>query len=128
MMDLVAMRRSHVIWNISQNPTVISVGRTEKVRQGGGYNDVTTTVGPFTVRLFMYAVGIIGNEDVSVGGIQQRDRWSILADHTSDIRASTNVIDTFEIPNIGHFRVKAVYPQMINGQLVGIQANVEKVS
>jgi len=52
----------------------------------------------------------------------------LLADHEAEIKAGTNVLDEFEVTDLGKFQVLAVYPQIVQGQIVGYQADLEKVS
>ncbi|AYO30808.1 hypothetical protein D2962_09470 [Biomaibacter acetigenes] len=126
-MDLISLRRQHVAWAIQQNPVTITIQRTEKVDMGGYFNEVKSTKGPFAVRIFTE-----GNRvplDVStLAGTKQIDKgWGLLADYNADIKAGPNVLDEFDTP-VGHFIIKAVYPQYVQGQLVGYQADLEKVS
>jgi len=126
-MDLVALRRQHILWAIQQNPTEITIQRTEKKDMGGYFEEVKSTKGPFTVRIFTE-----GNRiplDVStLAGTKQIDKsWGLLADYNADIKAGPNVLDEFNTP-AGHFIIKAVYPQYVQGQLAGYQADLEKVS
>jgi hypothetical protein len=127
-MDLVALRRQHTEWAIQQNPTVITIHRTEKIDMGGYFEEVESEVGPFTVRIYQY--GTWGPQDVStLAGTKQVDRaWGMLMDHEADVKAGPNVLDEFEVPGMGKFQVLEVYPQVIKGELVGYQVTLEKVS
>ena len=65
----------------------------------------------------------------TLGGTKQTDRgWGLLAGHEAEIKAGANVLDEFEVDGLGKFQVLAVYPQIIQGQVVGYQADLEKVS
>ena len=79
------------------------------------------------MRLFMSASNSTVNQDVSLAGIQEKNTWGLLAYHDADIKAGTNVTDRFTC-DLGTFEVKVVYPQVVNGQYVGIQGFVEKVT
>jgi hypothetical protein len=127
-MDLVSFRRQHISWVIQQNPVRITITRTEKVAQGGGFSESTTTKGPFTVRIF--PAGSRSPDLVSdlPGRKLEDDTWGLLADYTADIQAGPNVVDEFDAPGLGHFQATAVYPQVVQGQIVGYQADLKKVS
>lgn len=127
-MDLVALRRQHIKWSIQQNPTTITIHRTEKIDMGGYFEEIESEHGPYTVRIFQRGMQI--PMEISVlGGTKQTDRgWGLLADHETEIGAGTNVLDEFEVDDLGKFHVLAVYPQIIQGQVVGYQADLEKVS
>lgn len=113
---------------IAENPTDITVRRTEKVDMGGYFDEVTSEHGPFTVRIFQQG-SRIPQEISTLAGTKQVDKgWGMLADYQADIKAGPNVVDEFDVPGLGHFRVVAVYPQVVQGQLVGYQADLEKVS
>lgn len=125
-MDMVSIRRQHVAWNIQQNPTTITVQRTEKVDRGGCFDEVTTQRGPFTVRIFQQA-SRIPQEISTLAGTKQVDtKWGMVADYQADLRAGPNVKDEFDVP-LGHFLVVAIYPQVVLGQVVGYQADLERV-
>jgi hypothetical protein len=65
----------------------------------------------------------------TLAGTKQVDKgWGLLADYQADLRAGTNVKDEFDVLGLGHFVVIAIYPQVVQGQLVGYQADLEKVS
>ncbi len=127
-MDLVALRRQHTKWAIQQNPTTITIHRTEKIDMGGYFEEVESEVGSFVVRIYQYSTGI--PQDVStLAGTKQVDRtWGMLMDYEADVKAGPNVLDEFEVTDLGKFQVLAVYPQIIQGQIVGYQADLEKVS
>ncbi len=127
-MDLVALRRQHISWAIQQNPTTITINRTEKIDMGGYFDEVHSEVGPFTVWIYQYGTWI--PQDVStLAGTKQVDKtWGMLADYQADIKAGANVLDEFEVPEMGKFQVLAVYPQIVQGQVVGYQVTLEKVS
>ena len=127
-MDLVALRRRHTKWAIQQNPTTITIHRTEKVDQGGYFEEVESKHGPYTVRIFQRGMQI-PLEVSNLGGTKQTDRgWGLLAGYEAEIKAGSNVLDEFEVDGLGKFQVLAVYPQIIQGQVVGYQADLEKVS
>lgn len=125
-MDLVSLRRQHVAWTIQQNPVTITIQRTEKVEVGGSFDEVQSELGPYTVRIFPQG-NRIPQEISTLAGTKQIDKgWGLLADYNADIKAGPNVLDEFDTP-AGHFLIKAVYPQYVQGQLVGYQVDLERV-
>jgi len=127
-MDLVTLRRQHAKWAIQQNPTTITIHRTEKIDMGGYFEEVESEVGPFVVRIYQYGTSV-PQEVNTLAGTKQVDRtWGMLMDHEADVKAGPNVTDEFEVPGMGRFQVLAVYPQVVKGELVGYQVALEKVS
>ena len=127
-MDLVALRRQHTKWAIQQNPVEITIQRTEKVDMGGYFDEVESEHGPYTVRIFQKGSRIPQEVSTLAGTKQVEAAWGLLADHEAEIKAGTNVLDEFEVTDLGKFQVLAVYPQIVQGQIVGYQADLEKVS
>lgn len=127
-MDIVTLRRQHTKWAIQQNPTTITIHRTEKVDMGGYFDEVESEHGPNTVRVFQKGSRIPQEVSTLAGTKQVEAAWGLLADHEAEIKAGTNVLDEFEVTDLGKFQVLAVYPQIIQGQIVGYQADLEKVS
>lgn len=127
-MDLVTLRRQHTKWAIEQNPTTITIHRTEKIDMGGYFEEVESEVGPFVVRIYQY--GTWAPQDVStLAGTKQVDKtWGMLMDYEADVKAGSNVLDEFEVPGLGKFQVLEVYPQVVKGELVGYQVILEKES
>ena len=127
-MNMVALRRQHTAWAIQQNPTTIIINRTEKTDVGGCFEEVKSEAGPFTVRIFTQGTQV-PQEVSTLAGIKQLDKtWGMLADWKADIKAGPNVLDEFEVPGLGSFRVLAVFAQVVNDGMVGNQAILEKVS
>lgn len=121
-------RKEHIKWNIMQNPVEITIQRTQKIRSGGGYNEIESTVGPFTVRLYIGSQKL-SEKVTSLAGTKKTDpAWGLLADHNADIKSDPNIIDEFDVPVLGHFIVVTVFPQTVNGEIVGYQADLERVS
>lgn len=122
-----ALRAAHAR-AIAENPTEITVQRTEKVSMGGGFDEVTSQHGPYTVRIFQQG-SRIPQEVATLAGTKHIDKgWGLLADYQADLRAGPNVKDEFDAPGLGHFLIIAVYPQKVQGQIVGYQVDLEKVS
>ncbi len=127
-MDLVSLRRRHISWAIQQNPVEITIQRTEKVDKGGYFDEIESEHGYYTVRVFQKGSRIPQEVSTLAGTKQVEAAWGLLADHEADIKAGANVLDEFEVPGMGKFQVLAVYPQIVQGQVVGYQADLEKVS
>ena len=127
-MDIVTLRRQHTKWAIQQNPVEITIQRTEKVDMGGYFDEVESEHGPYTVRIFQKGSRIPQEVSTLAGTKQVEAAWGLLADHEAEIKVGTNVLDEFEVTDLGKFKVLAVYPQLVQGQIVGYQADLEKVS
>mgnify|MGYP000159202564 CR=1 FL=1 len=126
-MTIVEALRKAQAQAIAENPVQITVQRTEKVDMGGHFNEVTSQHGPFTVRIFQQG-SRIPHEISTLAGTKQVDKgWGLLADYQTDLRAGPNVKDEFDVTGLGHFLVIAVYPQRVQGQIVGYQADLERV-
>ncbi|GIO36206.1 hypothetical protein J41TS12_10670 [Paenibacillus antibioticophila] len=124
--DMVALRRKHVAWNISQNPTQIVIHRREKIRKGGGHEEVESDLSPVTVRIFVARTQVPQTVSVLAGTKQTDKMYSLLADEHADIKAGPNVTDRFEA--FGEtFEVVSVQPQRVQGVTVGYQADLERV-
>jgi hypothetical protein len=127
-MDLVTLRRQHTKWAIEQNPTTITIYRTEKIDAGGYFEEVESEVGPFVVRIYQY--GTWAPQEVNtLAGTKQVDKtWGMLMDYEADVKAGSNVLDEFEVLGLGRFQVLEVYPQKVKDKIVGYQVILEKVS
>ncbi len=124
---MIELRRQHILWSIQQNPTQITIHRTEKVDMGGYFDEATSTKGPFTVRIFAEG-NRVPIDIATLAGTKQIDKgYGLLADNNADIKAGVNVLDEFDALG-GHFIIKAVYPQYVQDELVGYQADLEKVN
>jgi hypothetical protein len=126
-MDFVALRRKHIAWNISQNPSSIAIHRKGKRRKGGGYEEYQEDLSSITVRIFIGGNAQSPQVDSGTIGTVQIDRaYSLLADEYADIQAGTEVSDSF-----GHlgdtFKVLQVMPHVVNGTVVGYKADLERV-
>lgn len=127
-MNLVKLRRQHTAWAIKQNPTEITISRTEKTDMGGYFEETKTETGPFTVRIFTQGTQV-PQEVSTLAGTKQLDKtWGMLADWQADIKAGPNVLDEFGVTGLGSFQVLVVFAQVVNGELVGNQVTLEKVS
>lgn len=113
---------------IAENAVQVTITRTEKIEAEGAFQEQTSTIGPLTVRVFQRNSGSAPQEVSTLAGTKHVDtRWGLLADWQADIRSGANVKDEFEA--FGYrFLVVAVYPQMAFGQVIGYQADLERVS
>lgn len=129
-MSLLETRRRMLTFSIQQNPTTITINRTKKVRQGGGFAEVKTPLDPITVRIFQqkdYVVRVRVISDVS--GLKEKvPDFGMLADHNADIRDGPNVRDEFDVPGLGHFVVASVTKMLQSGEVVGYQVDLERES
>lgn len=126
-MNMIAIRRQNIAFNISQNPATITIHRTEKVKDGGGFREVATTAGPFIVRIFQKREIIPKVSSETTGTKQTDTTFGLLADYLSDIRAGPNVKDGFSVDGLGSFVVKQVNQQIVQGQVVGFHVDLERV-
>lgn len=124
--DMVALRRKHVAWNISQNPTQISIHRKEKIRKGGGYGEVESDLVPITVRIFVTRTQVPQTVSVLAGTKQTDKMYSLLADEHADIKAGPDVTDRFTAFGES-FEVVSIQQQVVQGVVVGYQADLERV-
>lgn len=129
-MSLLETRRRMLTFSIQQNPTTITINRTKKIRQGGGFAEVKTPLDPITVRIFQqkdYVVRVRVISDVS--GLKEKvPDFGMLADHNADIRDGPNVRDEFDVPGLGHFVVANVTRMLQSGEVVGYQVDLERES
>jgi hypothetical protein len=127
-MDMVTMRRQHVAFNISQNPTTVTINRVTKEKQGGGFKNNPSTVGPFTIRIFT-AKSLQIRDISNTGGTKKTDQsWAFLADYKADIQADATIQDQFLIEGVGTFRVVSAISEMLNGQRICVKGELERVN
>jgi len=124
----VTLRRENTLWSIRQNPTEITIKRIQKTEKEGYFEENITLAGPFIVRIFKKGLGQPRGTSNLGGTFTADSGWGLIADWQTDIRAETNVRDTFEVPRLGSFSVISVVPQRLDGQVVAYQADLELVS
>lgn len=113
------------MWAISQNPTNIIIQRSGKLRMNGKITRIDKVLEPQTVRI--YVKGGSENNVIETAGERTTDRYyGLLADYQADIMASTEISDIFYVDSV-KYDVKSVFPQRINGQIVGYQCQIERV-
>lgn len=127
-MSLLETRRRMLTFSIQQNPTTITINRTKKVRQGGGFAEVKTPLDPITVRIFQQKDNVV-RVISDVSGLKEKvTDFGMLADHNADIRDGPNVRDEFDVPGLGHFVVASVTKMLQSGEVVGYQVDLERES
>jgi len=127
-MSLLTTRRKMLAFSIQQNPSIITISRTEKVRQGGGFTETKTTLTPITVRIFQQKDAGLTILSELAGTKGKADDFGLLADHNADIRDGPNSRDEFTVDGLGHFVVVSVTPMLQGGEVVGYQVGLERVS
>lgn len=125
--DMYAMRIDHIARTIAENPTDITITRTEKTVSGGGFASSTTQKGPFTVRIFQDGRAGAHARFEQPGHKAEDAGWGLLADRNADIKAGPDVEDTFEVAGLGTFSITDVTPQYAVGKLAGFHAKIERV-
>jgi hypothetical protein len=126
-MESLETRRKQTIWNISLNPVTINIKRTEKIEADGGFTESESQLGPYIVRIFKQKNSNQKEMSTLAGTKEVDDSWGMLADYTVDLKAGPNVKDEFDVAGLGHFLIKATNPQLVEGQIAGYQADLEKV-
>lgn len=126
-MDNITHRRQQIQWNIRQNPTVITINRTEKIKTEGHFAENKSLVGPFTVRIFKQKSQAPKIQSELAGTMQNDNSWGLLADYQADIRSGSMVLDEFDCP-LGHYQVGGVTPQILKGVIMGYQADLIRLS
>lgn len=124
---MVEIRRKMVNSAIEQNPTDITINRTVKIRTGGGFTEKKSQAGPFTVRIFQNREFILKEISQLSGTKQKFSDFGLLANYQTDIQDGPNVKDEFEVEGLGYFVVEKVNPQIVHGEIVGYQADLERV-
>ena len=113
---------------IAENPTEITIQRREKIEQDGGFAEQESTAGPFTVRIFQRESSALPQTVSTLAGTAQVDtRWGLIADFEADIRAGSTVVDEF-VAFGQRFRIVAVYPHILGGQVISYRADLERVN
>lgn len=122
-----AMRANRQI-TIGLNPTQITITRTAKTRQGGGFAQTPpTALAPITVRIY-HSRASQNTPDASIAGVLRLQPWGMLADHHADLQAGPQITEEFTVTNLGRFRIDQVFTDTQDGQVYGYQARLEKVT
>lgn len=139
------LRRGHERL-IEENPIDALIQRTERVRKGGGFEELTFYVGLVRGRLHQEASGRAGAEEsISTPGILHHEaRWGFICATTmqevdpetgaliagaplieTDIQAGAHVTDSFEHERHGTVTITSVYPREDLGVVWGWGAAAE---
>lgn len=127
---------------------IVAIHRSERVRKGGGFEQVETFVGRVLGRVYEEATGRGSSvEQITEPGIVHVEpRFGFICETEmsevdpatgdaldpevripTDIRAGAHVEDTFDHPTRGHFKISAILPREDEGVLWGLAATVELV-
>jgi len=111
---------------ISENPVEITVHRVTYIDDGaGGRLKEETDLAPFVGRL------VASRRDVrslaGEAGAVEVARFLLIAPHTADLRAGSDVEDTFEVGG-RQYRIRQVIPRAWQGDVYAVHAAVEEVS
>ncbi len=95
---------------IDRNPTIVTINRSVFSASSGGRTETESTVGPISLALYNNVVRTAPKaSDISRDAVKyDKVEWSAIAKKDADIRAGANVIDTFEVANVGTFRVHTI--------------------
>ncbi|AJA42410.1 hypothetical protein AJ85_05670 [Alkalihalobacillus alcalophilus ATCC 27647 = CGMCC 1.3604] len=124
---LARMRKRHIRWSISQDPTTITIKQTGRVRSGGGFREIDELLPPIVVRIFRSNNNQIKQVSELAGTKQLDGVWSMLLDDASNFQTGPNIKNMFEVEGVGKFEVKALYPNVVNGEYVGALCELERV-
>jgi hypothetical protein len=123
-----SVRKANIGWNIRQNPTEISIRVTQKIKSGGGFEEVKSQIGPLTVRIFAGSREQANIVSERAGRKEVSDSYSLLADYTANLPSGPDVAMEFEAYPYGKFRITSVHPQIVQGEICGYVAGLERVS
>lgn len=129
MMIDAAVRKAHIGWNIRQNPTDITIRVTQRVKASGGFEEVKSQIGPLTVRVF------VGSRPLKAETVSERagrkevnESYSLLADYMVNLPSSgPDVTQEFDSYPHGKFRITSVHPQIVQNEVCGYVAELERV-
>lgn len=123
-----AARKAHIDWNIRQNPTDITIRVTQKVKSGGGFEEVESQIGPLTVRVF------VGSRPLKAETVSERagrkevsESYSLLADYAANLPSGPDVTQEFEAYPHGKFRITSVHPQIVQNEVCGYVCELERM-
>lgn len=123
-----SVRKAHIGWNIRQNPTDITIRVTQRVKTGGGFEEVKSQIGPLTVRVF------VGSRPLKADTVSERagrkeasESYSLLADYTANLPSGPDVTQEFDAYPHGKFRITSVHPLIVQNEICGYVAGLERV-
>lgn len=125
------MREATVRRVINQDPVVITLKRTGRVREGGGFKKFQDELGPYTVLIAERGIGANPQRNVTAVGERASDAgWAMLTGPEVDSLAGgigEEVEETFTAPH-GTFRLRDKRPIRHAGATTGYQFGLEKVA
>jgi len=115
---------------IQLNPSRVTIERTSVAEVDGGPQEVTETLGPYTVRIFLEgpSEGSDVTDPTTGGTLVRQMGYSMAAAWDADLEHESRVRDEFTLGAYGRFRIVAVYPLRLVGDVFGYQAALELVS
>lgn len=126
MTTLEALREAHAR-AIAENPVEVAVHRVAWWDDGeGGRSKAESDLPPFNGRLVPGRQERYG-PDQDEAGIVQRRRMMLLAPHDADLRAGSDIEDTFAAGG-RRYRVTWVTRRYYRSEIYAVQADVEEVS
>ncbi|KFN07302.1 MULTISPECIES: hypothetical protein [Paenibacillus] len=121
-----AVRKAHIGWNIRQNPTEVTIGVTQKVKSGGGFEEIKSQIGPLTARIFVESRERAEIVSEKAGRKEVSDSYSLLADYTANLPSGPDVTQEFEAYPHGKFRITSVHPQIVQNEICGYVCDLER--
>ncbi|WP_096201898.1 hypothetical protein [Bacillus sp. FJAT-45350] len=125
-MNMIEMRRKHVAFSISQNPAQIHVHMEEKVDAGGYFQTIESEFG-LIARIYQSDTPRVQLETKEIGQKQSATHYGLLADYQANLQSDKNVLYKFDWKGM-HFQIRSVTPQLMMGEVVGYQCELERVS
>lgn len=120
------MRKRDILDSVNENPSIININREEYITDAENVRTkVTCSISPQSVRIYPLSGGSRLLSDES--GNEQRVLYGMLVPSTGNVRAGTDVTDTFTHNIYGSLIVKEVTPQVASNVIVGYQCALEVV-
>ena len=128
-MTFAEQRKRDVAATIAANPTQITIERKEKIPKGGGHQVQSSTLGPFSIRIFnQKSKQISVSVSNTTAGVFQKDSsWAFLAGAEVDINCTPNITDEFTA-NGQRFRVTDTIRRYFSGVLTSIDGTMEAIN
>lgn len=124
-----SVRKKHIRWNVCQNPTNVTIHVTQRMKVDGGFEEVKSLIGPLTVRIFVGSRPLKADAVSEKGGRKEVSKsYSLLADYTANLPSSgPDVTQEFDAYPHGKFRITSVHPQIVENEICGYVAELERV-
>ncbi len=124
-MDTLKALRAANQRTIQENPVDVTIHRVLFLPDGaGGRQKQEEDIPPFQGRIMPSKQQLKKRQDEA--GEMQISAWTLIAPWDADIKAGSNVIDTFQV-NGRSFRVVRVIPRKFIGKAYSIQAVLDEV-